>query len=154
MADVFVFGTNARGFHGAGAAGFAMLGIHGNKWSTTKVPGTDKYLDQVPDGTKGVLAVKGQAIGLMEGTKGFSYGIMTVTKPGARRSVPIDKIEGQLSALAAFAAEHPEHTFHLTAIGTGYAGYTIEEINMACSRARVWEQPNIRPCNNFNINNS
>lgn len=33
--QVFVFGSNAAGFHGAGSAGYAMLHVYGNKWRTT-----------------------------------------------------------------------------------------------------------------------
>ncbi len=30
--EVFVFGSNLRGFHGAGAAGYASFGVPGNSW--------------------------------------------------------------------------------------------------------------------------
>lgn len=34
--DVFVMGTNEKGFHGAGAAGYASFGISGNVWRKFK----------------------------------------------------------------------------------------------------------------------
>jgi len=36
--QVFVFGSNANGFHGAGAAGWAMLHVAGNSWRTARLP--------------------------------------------------------------------------------------------------------------------
>jgi len=125
--EVFVFGTNPRGFHGAGAAGYAMLHVHGNKWRTTKVPGTNKLLNEVPNGTKGYWAVKGVSRGLMQGLYGKSYGIVTVSRPGARRSVPLEEIKKQLLSLKLHSIKHP-YTYFLTRIGCGYAGYSNNEI--------------------------
>lgn len=149
MADIFVFGTNGTGFHGAGSAGYAMLGIKGNQWRTTLIPGTNMTMATAPNGTKGLLAVKGVSRGLMIGTKGASYGIQTVTKPGARRSIPLSDIKNQLFELKACAQKHNNHTFHLSAIGTGYAGYTEEEINRIIDEVDF--PPNVVKCVNFSL---
>ena len=131
--QVFVFGTNGQGFHGAGSAGYAMLHVTGNQWRTTKVPGTDKYLNEVPNGTQGYWAVKGTARGPMVGLYGVSYGIQTVTRAGARRSVSLSEIRDQLCELCAYAVRHPHLEILLTRIGCGHAGYTIEEMDKMMS---------------------
>ena len=131
--QMFVFGTNAQGFHGAGSAGYAMLHVTGNKWRTTKVPNTDKYLDEVPKGTQGYWAVKGTARGPMVGIHGISYGIQTVIRPGAKRSIPLSEIRTQLCELCDYAANHLHLEILLTRIGCGYAGYTVEEMEKLIS---------------------
>lgn len=126
--QVFVFGSNGTGFHGAGSAGYAMFHISGNVWRTTNVPGTSTTLDKVPNGTKGYWAVKGVSRGFQEGLHGKSYAIQTVTRPGMRRSVPLDDISSQLVELWRFAEEHTQLEFLMTEIGTGYSGYTRSEM--------------------------
>jgi hypothetical protein len=80
--EVFVFGANLQGFHGAGSAGFATFGEHGNVWRKHNY-------DQWPKGKKGRWNVKGK-IGPQIGIEGKSYGLPTVTKAGAKRSLKID----------------------------------------------------------------
>jgi len=126
--QVFVFGSNGQGFHGAGSAGYAMLHVPGNKWRVTPVPGTDLTLDKVPAGTKGYWAVKGMARGYQEGLYGKSYAIQTVTHPGAKLSIPLHNIKAQLAELWRFARTYPNLEFLMTPVGTGYSGYSLSEM--------------------------
>jgi len=126
--QVYVFGSNESGFHGAGSAAQAMWGRRGNLWRTEFIPGTHLLLSDAPYGEKGLYAVKGIARGLMKGRKGYGYGIQTVTKPGARQSISLDEIEKQLVELWKYADTHPEFEFIMTPVGCGYAGYTTTQI--------------------------
>lgn len=127
--QVFVFGTNLDGFHGAGAAGFAMFGFPGANWRSAPVPGTDLKLDEVKKGTKGAYAVKGISMGIQEGEYGMSYGICTVTKPGKRRSVSLDSIREQIHGMYKYARRNPELEFIIAAgVGRGLNGYTPQEM--------------------------
>lgn len=150
--SVFVFGTNLAGFHGAGSAGYAMFGVRGNVWRTMLIPGTTLSLSSASNGTKGLRAVKGQAQGLMVGSIGLGYGIATIRRPGQRRSVSQGFILEQLRVLSAFARQHPELTFHLSAIGTGYSGFTVAEMDRLHQLAHY--PSNIVMCNNFDIHNT
>ncbi len=92
--DIFVFGSNLAGRHGAGAALYAR-----------------KYHD----------AIYGQGIGL----QGSSYGIPT--KDFNIRTLPLDEINIYVQEFLAFAA-NSTHTFTVTRIGCGLAGYTDAQI--------------------------
>lgn len=137
--EVFVFGSNLDGFHGAGAAGFALRGDSRNNWRTDNVflqmvrakrLGASRNDPQL----QGKWAIFGVGEGFQQGKEGCSYAIPTVTRPGARRSIPLDKIFGSFMKLSAFAAEHPEMTFYLCIKGGGYNGYSHEEIFGVYSR--------------------
>lgn len=132
--QVFVFGSNGHGFHGAGSAGYAMLGVSGNQWRTAKVPGTEQVLTAVPNGTMGKWAVKGTARGPMRGRDGMSYAIQTVTRPGAKRSIPLHEIEAQLVELWRYAEHNSKLEFLMTPIGGGYSGYTGPEMTAVFNR--------------------
>ena len=93
--DIFVFGSNLAGRHGAGAALFAKK-HHG--------------------------AIYGQGIGL----QGQSYGIPT--KGNQLQILPISAIQHHVKVFIDFASAHPEHTFNVTRIGCGLAGYTDAQI--------------------------
>lgn len=126
--DVFVFGSNASGFHGAGSAGEAFRGDSRNNWRQDA-----NFLTAIgaPAGSEekvGLRAIFGQSRGLMQGSEGYGYGICTVTKPGRRRSITRKEIACQLRELFRFAKEHPELTFNLTPVGCGYAGYSRLEM--------------------------
>lgn len=128
MAKVFVFGSNSTGFHGAGSAGYAMRGDSRNTWrqdaaflKAMKAP--EGHPDRI-----GKLAVFGIAEGFQTGLEGSSYAIVTVTRPGLRRSIPITKIREQLVTLWRFADTHPEYEFEMTLLGCGYAGYRAIEM--------------------------
>ena len=127
--EVFIFGSNSSGFHGAGSAGWAYTGKKGNQYRE------GNPLLKMPKGTKGVWAVLGQAVGFQEGTQGKSYAICTIIKPGLKRSMPLEGIRSQVQQLYKFAMEHPELTFLVTKSGEpgkpSLNGYTLEE-NASC----------------------
>ena len=77
--DIFVFGSNLYGLHGAGSAGYASFGVAGNRWR-------EFGYAQKPDGWRGLWNVKGQGEGLQHGTVGWSYALPTVARAGAKRS--------------------------------------------------------------------
>ena len=114
--EVFVFGANLEGFSGAGSAGYATFGEFGNVWR--------KYnYDKLPNGTKGKWNVKGK-IGPMVGTEGKSYGLPTVTKCGAKRSLEIDFIP-----LFECCRRNPTWIFYFAQEGkVGLNGWTPQEI--------------------------
>ena len=126
--EVFVFGSNAQGFHGAGAAGLAFRGDARNTWRK------DSHFCQAlrtpakSDARVGKWAVLGVARGFQVGREGRSYGIVTVTRPGARRSISRREICLQLIQLWKFALKHPNLEFIITPIGCGYAGYSPAEM--------------------------
>ena len=114
--EVFVFGANVSGFHGAGAAGYASFGVPGNRWR-------EFDYGSKPAGWLGKWNVKGR-VGLMEGREGRSYGLVTVERPGARRSLVPD-----FRPLYACCLEHPEWTFYLAQEGrTGLNGWSPVEM--------------------------
>ena len=98
--DIFVFGSNLNGFHGAGSAGFATFGVHGNHWR-------DFDYASKPNGWRGLWTVKGHAEGLQHGTHGWSYALPTVTRPGARRSRSIIQISDSVKQLYTLAMRNP-----------------------------------------------
>lgn len=131
--EVFVFGSNASGFHGAGAAGLACRGERKNSWRH------DEWFLQAmraepgsPDRV-GKWAIYGQAKGFMQGREGKSYAIVTIKKPGEKRSVSRREIYSQLIELWDFIKSHPEYNFLITPLGEGLAGYTSEEMKV------VWD---------------
>jgi hypothetical protein len=140
--QIFVFGSNGQGFHGAGAAGYAMLHVSGNQWRTTRVPETQLYLNDVANGTKGYWAVKGEARGMQQGLYGSSYAIQTVTRPGAKQSITRGEILKQISTLAGLAQIDPRTEYLVAPLATGYGGYSVKSMD------EVWNMvdlpPNIR----------
>lgn len=93
--EIFVFGSNTAGRHGAGAA---------------------------------LTAVKkfGAVYGVGVGMQGNTYAIATLDKN--LRKVPIPYIHDQVKVFKKTVTNHPELVFYVTAIGTGLAGFTAEEI--------------------------
>lgn len=135
MQPVFVFGSNSQGFHGEGAAGLAMRGNKANRKSPSYIPWrhdkTFRAAMNAPIGSierVGPKAIFGQARGLQQGTEGYGYAIVTVTRPGHKRSISRREIYAQLVQLWDFAKQHPELNFAMSNIGTGYAGWTHEEM--------------------------
>lgn len=124
--EVFVFGANLQGFHGAGSAGFATFGEFGNVWRNH---GYDKW----PNGTKGRWNVKGKT-GPMVGTDGKSYGLPTVTRAGLKRSLRID-----FKPLFDCCKRNPQWKFYFAQEGrVGLNGWTPEEIVAMASEAGDW----------------
>lgn len=140
--EVFVFGANANGFHGAGAAGYAMRGTAANTWRTD-----ESFLRAMrapvghPDRV-GKWAVYGVGRGWQQGREGMSYAIQTIERPGQKRSTPLREIQSQLVELYAFATTHPEWTFLMTPIGAGLSGWTAEEMSDTLKASILeWGQP-------------
>jgi hypothetical protein len=122
--QVFVFGSNLTGFHGAGSAGFASFGVAGNKWRYFKY-------DEKPFGWKGNWNIKGRGEGLQEGVRGKSYALPTVTKAGAKKSFTLKQIRESIAKLYRCAREHPELEFLIAYTGSGgklLNGYTLEDM--------------------------
>lgn len=121
--QVFTFGSNIQGFHGAGAAGYATFGVPGNVWRRFRY-------DEWPVGKQGKWNVKGVAEGLQKGTEGLSYAIPTVTRPGAQRSIPIQRIGASVARLYAVARQRPDLEFLVaySADGPNLNGYSAEEM--------------------------
>lgn len=119
-----IFGSNEQGFHGAGAAGYAMRGTFENTWRT------DPRFQEARFGPdkRGLHAVFGQGRGFQTGTKGSSYAIATVTQPGLPRSVSLSEIQRQVDECERFIIAHPEMDFVVTGFGAGYAGYSEDEV--------------------------
>lgn len=97
--DIFVFGSNLAGRHGKGAALEAI-----KHWG----------------------AIYGQGVGL----QGNSYAIPT--KDHALRTLPLDVINGYVKTFLKYAdfQSSRDRTMHfnVTALGTGLAGYSVEDI--------------------------
>lgn len=126
--EVFVFGTNADGFHGAGAAGIAFRGTASNTWRSDPLFLRAMQSRLGDEARLGKWAVYGVSKGLMTGKEGLSYGIQTVTRPGARRSVSKEKIQEQIRDLYLFAQSNNHLTFLIAKLGCGYGGYSEEEM--------------------------
>ena len=113
--EVFVFGSNLSGFHGAGSAGFAMRGTTKNTWRTDQ-----EFLNiksgKNPD-KRGRWAVYGVGQGFQEGKEGKSYAIATVERPGFQGKVDIKHFTSQFLTLCEFAEAHPELTFRVVKLG-------------------------------------
>ena len=91
--QIFVYGSNTAGIHGAGAAKHAL------KWG----------------------AKFGQ-----DGFNGWTYGIST--KDNKLRVLPLDAIKQHVTTFFIYAERHPQYEFLVTKIGTGLAGYKVQDI--------------------------
>lgn len=120
--EVFQFGSNENGWHGAGSAGFASFGESGNVWR--------KYeYDKKPNGWKGKWNVKGTSVGPQVGTEGKSYAIPTVTRAGAKRSISLETIKESIQTFYAFAKSRPHLKFFVAQENkTGLNGYLPSEM--------------------------
>lgn len=68
----------------------------------------------------------GAVAGQGEGAQGRAYAIPT--KDGELQTLPLETIARSIQRFVRYAAEQPEHTFQVTRIGCGLAGYRDEEI--------------------------
>lgn len=105
--EVFVFGANKQGIHGAGAAHFAYQKC-GAKWGVGYGPSnvTSYPLDgSHPNG---------------------SFAIPTCETPG--NPLPLEEIKNYVDQFLAYAENLPDVPFFLTRIGCGFAGYTDQDI--------------------------
>jgi len=92
--EVFVFGSNIAGRHGAGAARDAM------KW--------------------------GAEYGKGEGHYGKTYAIPTLDRD--LKKLSLFRIEKAIASFILYAKDSPDFIFYVTAVGTGIAGFPVEEI--------------------------
>jgi hypothetical protein len=100
--QIFTFGSNTGGIHGKGAAEFAV---------------------------KHCGAIRGQG----EGRQGSSYGIPTKLYVKNARgyrltTLTLGGIMWYVSRFIAYAQEHPDEVFFVTALGTGLAGYRDDQL--------------------------
>ena len=133
--QVFVFGSNLQGFHGAGSAGFASFGelYMTNPWRKYKY-------DEKPDGWKGRWNVKGVGDGFQEGMFGKSYALPTVTKPGHKRSRSKEEIKISIKKLYDYARWHPEWDFLIAYCGKSLRplnGYSNQELSFLFQTADI-----------------
>ncbi len=120
--EVFVFGSNLSGFHGAGAAGFATFNKKGNIWR-------EFDYDKWPNGKKGKWNIKGVGWGYQEGEIGKSYAIPTVKKPGEKRSMPLIHIRLHIETFNAFSKAMSHLSFYVAqGPGGNLNGYSTEEL--------------------------
>jgi O-acetyl-ADP-ribose deacetylase (regulator of RNase III) len=68
----------------------------------------------------------GATPGRCHGMDNNSYGIPT--KDGDLKVLPLEKIAKYVKNFIADAQTNPDYTFHVTAIGTGLAGYAAKDI--------------------------
>jgi hypothetical protein len=130
--QVFVFGSNLDGFHGAGSAGFASFNVFGNRWREFEY-------SSKPNGWKGKWNVKGVGEGFQEGTIGKSYALPTVTKAGMKRSRTPTEIKTSIKKLYDFAEQNPTWEFLVAQDDKmGLNGYHPHEM---CSMFNAHEIP-------------
>ena len=108
MSEIFVFGSNLAGIHGAGAARDAVL-RHGATYE------------------KNVTARWGKRGQYGVGMQGSSYAIPT--KDEWIRTLPIERIRPFVKEFIEFALAHPELKFNVVRIGCGLAGYKDAEMS-------------------------
>lgn len=132
--QVFIYGMNRGAFHGAGSAGYAFSGTVENNWRTCPLKqAAIKHPNGINKNTglpnkMGRWNVWGAKSAFQEGFMGKSYGIITVEKPGGPRT-PLMSIQKQFVKLFEFADKCKDWEFLMTAVGTGYGGFTHEEID-------------------------
>lgn len=133
--QVFVFGSNRDGFHGAGAAGLACRGDARNTWRQDR---WFLYAGLAPEGSErriGRWAVYGIGRGFQQGHEGMSYAIQTIERAGLKRSTPLADIEDQIMDLFHWAENHLAYEVLFTPIGAGLSGYTPAEMAATLARA-------------------
>lgn len=130
--EVFIFGSNLSGFHGAGAAGFASFNESGNVWR--------KYnYDKLANGWRGRWNIKGVGWGYQEGTHGASYAIPTVKRAGEKRSLTLEQIRKHIEVFHSFACGMRHKTFY---VAQGYAinlnGHSTDELRSIWFDNLIW----------------
>ena len=136
--EVFVFGSNRDGFHGAGSAGLACRGDASTDWRSDQDFCALKYTRPGDPARVGPWAIYGVARGHQIGREGQSFAVQTIEKPGQRRSTPLRVIYHQLVKLVAVARANPELRFTITNLGEGFSGYRWAEM------AVVWRELDAR----------
>ena len=148
--EVFVFGANCGGFHGAGAAGSAF-GVEGNWYENGDFLRSKKELvrkqNKIPYNPKALIgkwAILGD-VGLMIGKEGKSYGIITTEKPGIQGKVTLDFLREEIKKLFYVANANPNYYFICSNFGLkrprGLSWFEPTEIQT------LWEEIGIQPIN-------
>jgi len=70
----------------------------------------------------------GLKLGHSRGLCGQAYGIVTKDLTKGLCSIPLGEINSQIRELNSYTHNHPHLTFYLTPIGSGLAGYKLEDI--------------------------
>ena len=99
--EIFVFGSNRQGYHGAGAALHARR-HHG--------------------------AIYGKGEGLMGNSYAIPTREQDPSNRRKMLTLPLLEINRHVATFIYFADAHPELTFRVTALGTGLAGYRASQI--------------------------
>jgi len=110
--QVFVFGSNTRGYHGKGAALQAKQDFG---------------------------AIQGQAEGLQGHSYGIPT--RHLERRGNKlvfKNLYLGNIKNYVNRFIEFAKAHPELEFLVTEIGCGLAGYTVEQIAPLFCSCRYW----------------
>tara|TARA_R110000824_G_scaffold93876_3_gene226961 strand:- start:442 stop:1011 length:570 start_codon:yes stop_codon:yes gene_type:complete len=120
--EVFVFGSNLDGFHGAGSAGFASFNIAGNHWRASDY-------GSKPKGWLGFWNKKGQGEGPQKGTHGKSYALPTVNHITGDRMRSSEDIADSIKKLYTFAVARPKLNFLVAQdVKNGLNGHAWEEM--------------------------
>lgn len=98
MAKIFVFGSNLKGIHGAGAA------LHARQQH-----GAQTGVGDGPTGSAYAIPTKR-------------------TPTHQKRQLPLNFIKHKVFDLLQHAKDNPQNTYQVTCIGCGLAGYKHEEI--------------------------
>ena len=143
--EVFVFGANARCFHGGGAAGYAQFGNPKNGWrentsfqlALTELNKKNKNLPYDKSLLIGNWSVLG-SIGFMVGNVGKSYGVVTTEAPGKKGIVDSEFLKKELVKFLEFSKAHPEYIFLCADFGLkreygGLSWWSPEDLN------QIWE---------------
>jgi len=150
--QVFVFGSNIDGFHGGGAAGYALRGDGGHvNWRDD-----EWFIKIVQQGRKapiesrrGRWAVYGVGRGYQIGVEGNSYAIVTTQRPGYKGFVSLEYIQSEFEEFFRFASQRPDLEFFVTKMGLsrnfgGLSWFTIEEMQ---SIFKEFNEKNLIPQN-------
>lgn len=148
--EVFVFGANSEGFHGAGAAATAF-GVVGNWFESGDFLRAKKELKRKQCGLQynaqmlvGKWCILGE-VGLMKGLEGRSYGIVTTEKPGIQGKVNLSFLKNEVAKLFECANSNPKLQFLCTSFGLkrprGFSWFEPIEIR------QIWEECGICPPN-------
>lgn len=150
--EVFVFGANLDGFHGAGGAGSAF-GVVGNWYESGDFLRSKKELVRKQNGLQyndqqliGKWCILGQ-VGLMKGKEGRSYGIVTTQHTGIQGKVTLDYLKEEIKKLFHCANTNPKLKFLCTNFGLkrpkGLSWFDSSEIRTIWNEAGNYP-PNIK----------
>lgn len=144
--EVPVFGANLSGFHGCGNAGLMFRGEAKNNWRDDRrfCDGVEA-LKAMRAGTRfdakllvGQRAILGE-IGLMKGTDGWSYGLVTTERPGEQGIVSSDVLLFEFVKLLNTARNNPTMSFVCLRFGmkrpNGFSWWEPAELRLLWQRA-------------------